>query len=492
MLLRDFFAKRFSFHQEVATELGIGQPPGWKALAATLADHASLSNAITTRLVQSIVANHPTGPAQAEAFLMECQKGTGSSVELFLASLRTCGFGLLASKMESLLTASQPTQRIVVRRSAWWAVLRARRRRRRRNKNDDDDSEDSEDDLPEENQSFRPYVCQFCANSFTSLAELRDHCDEKVHWRCSVCLGRFDQQSSLEHHQKWHKHEVFSCNSCRGSFKTKEELDKHRLEMKHWTCMVCKRPYTSASTLRQHILAARHFDLENSGPSEADEEQPEEIDLADNVKLIARVLAPISIDPNYSIQDLLRLGDASLKSSPPNYEAAKNYFLKAARFDSPIAQRQLGYCFGYGWWPERWQTDSHETKQLNEATARAWFRLAALQGDAEAQFRYSRYLRNDEEESVRFLSLAASQGHLESQYELGQTYIWQWHGQDFDYCRAIFWLRKAADAGHERARQELSWWYHVSFGVPRDIEELRSWNRARLDKEEKARTATVV
>ncbi len=158
----------------------------------------------------------------------------------------------------------------------------------------------------------------------------------------------------------------------------------------------------------------------------------------------------------------------------------------AAKLGQPAeAQYQLGHSYGYGWSLERWTNDSPEERELNKAASRAWFRLAAEQGHADAQFYLSRMLPNAKE-SLFWLRKAASQGHAEAQCNLGKIYLWSWDQQAFNYLEAIFWLQKAAAQGHAEAKRELGLWYSDEFMVPKDLNELRHWVREKQEKEAKS------
>lgn len=85
-------------------------------------------------------------------------------------------------------------------------------------------------------------------------------------------------------------------------------------------------------------------------------------------------------------------------------------------------------------------------------------RLEAAKGDAEAAFRLSLHFssgRNASADEARFWrQIAAENGHAVAQYN-----IWFLdHGSQDEILRerALFWLKKSAEAGFEDAKKQLS------------------------------------
>jgi len=106
------------------------------------------------------------------------------------------------------------------------------------------------------------------------------------------------------------------------------------------------------------------------------------------------------------------------------------------------AQFSLGRTYEYG-------LDLPEDAYLLDAEAARWFRLAADQGHADAQYYLGdrcwtgRGVPQDAAEALRWYHLAADQGVAEAQYILGVEY---WTGQNFpqDYVQAHMWHSLAA------------------------------------------------
>lgn len=113
---------------------------------------------------------------------------------------------------------------------------------------------------------------------------------------------------------------------------------------------------------------------------------------------------------------------------------AFNLFLRAAQAGHPVAQREVAMCFGFG-----------VGVQSNTNESDRWLRLAAEQGDAEAQSMLGMYRSGVDTEAVKWLRKAAEQGHSEAQMTLGGRYS-EGKGVPQDYCEAYVWYQLAADA----------------------------------------------
>ena len=114
----------------------------------------------------------------------------------------------------------------------------------------------------------------------------------------------------------------------------------------------------------------------------------------------------------------------------------------------------------------------------------SWYRKAAEQGHAEAQYKLSlMYIRGegvlrDDQESMRWLRRAAEGGHAEAQYDLGNKY--QTRGQ-FETLHeeldreAVKWFRLAAEQGHAGAQESLGYMYAEGSDVLKNEKEAVSW-----------------
>ena len=109
-------------------------------------------------------------------------------------------------------------------------------------------------------------------------------------------------------------------------------------------------------------------------------------------------------------------------------------------------------------------------------------RLAAEQGDADAQYELGRMYNKGEgvppdgQEAVRWLQLAAEQGNANAQNKLGVMYA-NGEGVSQDYQEAGRWFRLAAEQGNALAQNNLGRMYNKGEGMPQNYGEAARWYR---------------
>ncbi len=114
------------------------------------------------------------------------------------------------------------------------------------------------------------------------------------------------------------------------------------------------------------------------------------------------------------------------------------------------------------------------------AAAVAWYRRAAEQGDATAQnnlgamYAEGLGVPQDAVEAVAWYRRAAEQGDATAQSNLGGMYD-QGRGVPQDDAAAVAWYRRAAEQGHVRAQYNLGGMYADGLGVPPDAVEALMW-----------------
>ena len=98
-----------------------------------------------------------------------------------------------------------------------------------------------------------------------------------------------------------------------------------------------------------------------------------------------------------------------------------------------------------------------------------------------------RGVTQDFAEAIRWYRKAAEQGSADAQYSLGSVY---YIGQQVkrDYAEASHWYRKAAEQGDPDAQSKLGTLYDEGQGVPQDYLEALMWtslaaSRARGDQQ---------
>jgi TPR repeat protein len=105
-----------------------------------------------------------------------------------------------------------------------------------------------------------------------------------------------------------------------------------------------------------------------------------------------------------------------------------------------------------------------------------WFAKGAENGNAGAQYHLAIGLAGNDrfEEALRWLEVAARQGHADAQYLAGEFYQIG-RGTAVDKAWATHWFGKAAAQGVVRAQYMLGLAYAAPSGVPRDLDKAYFW-----------------
>lgn len=112
--------------------------------------------------------------------------------------------------------------------------------------------------------------------------------------------------------------------------------------------------------------------------------------------------------------------------------------------------------------------------------AAKWFRNAADQGNADAQYYLGQMFRSGQgilqgySEAARWFRKAAEQGHVLAQYILGLMNS-MGQGVPQDLSEAERWFRKAAEQGHDDAQSNLGVMYITGTAVSRDYVLAHMW-----------------
>src|SRR3546814_1787210 len=107
----------------------------------------------------------------------------------------------------------------------------------------------------------------------------------------------------------------------------------------------------------------------------------------------------------------------------------------------------------------------------------AWYRKAALQGNAEAQANLGFMLAEgrgglrDDAQALSWYRKAIAQGNASAQFYLGLMYAHGGSALPKDYAKAVSWYRKAAAQDAPNAQNELGFMYSDGRGVPQDAAE---------------------
>ena len=110
-------------------------------------------------------------------------------------------------------------------------------------------------------------------------------------------------------------------------------------------------------------------------------------------------------------------------------------------------------------------------------------RTLLVQGDPKAQSELGdmyyfglKDFPEDDAEAAKWYRLAAEQGHAGAQYLLGEMY-YDGHGVEQDYTTALKWYRRSAEQNQAGAPFGLGRMYYFGKGVPQDHAEAAKWFR---------------
>jgi TPR repeat protein len=115
-----------------------------------------------------------------------------------------------------------------------------------------------------------------------------------------------------------------------------------------------------------------------------------------------------------------------------------------------------------------------------DASRLAVWKAAAEKGTPEAQWLhghvllYGAHCEKAPEEALEWFRKAADQGNATAQFALGGCYQL---GQSQDYTEAMKWYRKSAEQGFVPAQTSLAGFYYEGRGVPTDHAEALKWYR---------------
>ena len=164
------------------------------------------------------------------------------------------------------------------------------------------------------------------------------------------------------------------------------------------------------------------------------------------VKWLCKAAEQGHADAQYSLAQCYSYG----KGVETNEEEAVKWLRKAAEQGEKFAQLKLGmrYCLGRG-----------ITQSIEDATK--WFDMIQ-ENDPRSQYCFGlMFLEKSEitqelaKEAVKWFRKAAEQGDADAQFVLGVCYL-EGVGITQDKTEAMKWLQKAAKQGHEKAKKGLT------------------------------------
>ena len=150
---------------------------------------------------------------------------------------------------------------------------------------------------------------------------------------------------------------------------------------------------------------------------------------------------------------------------PQDNEQAAYWLEKSGEQGDIIAQVELGVVLD---------------KMQNYAQALIWYRLAADQGNARAEYNLALAYQNGEAvpkdmaQAMAWYRKSADQGDPAAELNLAVVYD-QGMGIPQDYAQAAYWYRKAAEQGLAKAEAGLGFLYLKGNGVPKDEIQATTW-----------------
>ncbi len=136
----------------------------------------------------------------------------------------------------------------------------------------------------------------------------------------------------------------------------------------------------------------------------------------------------------------------------------------------PEAQNHLAFLYAHG----------GDDLPKDSAAAAKWYRRAAEQGLANAQFNLAVIyaggdgVPKDDAEAVKWYRKAAEQGVVDAQFNLGVIYSGG-DGVPKDDAEAVKWYRQAAEQGDADAQSSLGTLYVAGQGTAKDLREGLAW-----------------
>ncbi|MCP3447421.1 tetratricopeptide repeat protein [Bradyrhizobium sp. CCGUVB14] len=167
------------------------------------------------------------------------------------------------------------------------------------------------------------------------------------------------------------------------------------------------------------------------------------------------------------------LGDARSAYEAKDYAKALSLWLPLAQEGNAEAQRFVGILYDNGY------AVPQDGRQAVE-----WFRKAAAQSDAQAEYRLGTKfvsghngLPQDIAQGLSLMEKAGEHGYAYSYYWIGNYYERGAPGLPADQAQAVKWWRKAADMGDSLAQTSLGFAYQQGRGVNQNVIEAISWYR---------------
>ena len=185
-----------------------------------------------------------------------------------------------------------------------------------------------------------------------------------------------------------------------------------------------------------------------------------------------------------------------------DYIMAVHFYTNPAEQGNADAQYRLGRCIEAGVREEWWEEDNLKDQEIqsfeesmdkrgDKGTPLYWYKLAAEQGHIEAQYQIGtrglglklkgvkNWPKLDETESHRWLETAAKQGHQRAQWQVGCAYLpgegRLARGLKKSTAKAFQFFKAAAEQGNVEAQYFVADAYATGTGVKIDKEKAVKW-----------------
>ncbi|MCX7108694.1 MAG: tetratricopeptide repeat protein [Proteobacteria bacterium] len=186
----------------------------------------------------------------------------------------------------------------------------------------------------------------------------------------------------------------------------------------------------------------------------------------------------VEVPTDAQTQFNLGMAYAKGESVPRNIAEAVKWFRMAAMQGHAEAQFSLGLLYHFG---------HNQGIHQNYAETAKWWLMAAEQGDAKAQSALAQLYEDGHgvlqnyAEAAKWYLMAANQGYAEAQFSIGVLYI-RGVGVQQNPADAAMWWRMAANQGYASAQSRLGLAYYLGLGVPQNYSEATKWLRLAADQ----------
>ena len=165
---------------------------------------------------------------------------------------------------------------------------------------------------------------------------------------------------------------------------------------------------------------------------------------------------------------------AVAQSSPAQIEDIEQTWAAAEAGDAE-AQYNLAVLGRYG------SEERRAALRKKSRRSRNWLRVAAAQGNPDAQlalgrtYEHGEYTRPNHNEAVKWYTLAAEQGNPLAQWRLGLFHYAGYGEVPKHYRKARYWLERSARQGFAQAQGRLGWMFFTGEAGEKDLVKAYAW-----------------